>query len=297
MNWKFTFIFVVALGYSMHGQIAQYNQFPTMRPSHILDEKLDDISFAFGMRILESDYEGPLVQLRRASDNAIQDFYAADLDIVDVDAIDTWRAGTDVFVVRWYDQSGLGRDAIQNIQNRQPQFFPDPTQPYFQGDGTNDKLEVGVSIQLLTNAGVNGTVLAILTATRKNQLSFGALVSRDRWSVHVNWGNGNMYFDPGYCCNNPRSFNNVAFEGIWSQYTFLKGTTTVTARQQGAQKFTGLHTSGRCTLNLNFALCHANGTASAYATTKFLEMIMYRTDISAVDYEEIEENQMTFWGL
>ncbi|HBS11541.1 MAG TPA: hypothetical protein DEO36_03215, partial [Flavobacteriaceae bacterium] len=123
MRLNFFLFFVMTWSFCT-GQIAQYNHFPTMKPSHILDEKLDDISFAMSFRILESDYEGPLVRLRRASDNAELDFYHADNDIVDVDAINTWRAGANVYVVVWYDQSSLGRNAIQPTQNRQPRFFP-----------------------------------------------------------------------------------------------------------------------------------------------------------------------------
>ena len=74
-NYLFSFIIVFILPMVVYGQIANYNHYPTIKPSHILDEKLTDISFAFSMRVLESDYTGAIVRLRRASDNAEKILY------------------------------------------------------------------------------------------------------------------------------------------------------------------------------------------------------------------------------
>ncbi|MEX0273220.1 MAG: hypothetical protein AB3N16_02470 [Flavobacteriaceae bacterium] len=290
---------IIILSYFMvsHGQVAQYNQFPSMRPLHILDDKLSDISFAFGMRILESDYNGPLIRLRRDSDNAERDFYCRDDDKVDINAIDDWRGTANVYVVRWYDQSGLGRNAVQSNTNLQPRFVTHTTVPYFQGNGSGHRLDVNTSIQTLTNAGADGTVLGIITATRRSQNSFGVLTGTNRWSAHVNWSNGHTYFDPGPCCNNPRNFNNAAGENQWRQYTFIRGNNTVSVRQNGSTRFSGNHTRGRCTLNNNFGILYANGRNGSYSNNRFNELIMFRTDISSTVYTEIEENQTNFWNL
>ncbi len=281
-------------------QISVLHHFPTMTPSHILDEKLTDISFAFSMRVLESNYNGPIIRLRRASDNAEQDFGWSDNDIVDVNAIDTWRAGSNVYVHTWYDQSGLNRNAIQTTTSRQPRFYPDINAPYFQGDGSNDYLEIFTpnGIQDVTNAGNQGTVITIARSTRKNQHSFGVLINRNRWSSHINWGNSNLYFDPGICCNSTRYFNNTANLNVWDLYTFIKTNTNAIARSGGTQRFNGAHTTGRCTITENFAICWAKGNGTGnYSNTGFREFIMYKTDIDPSQYQEIENNSITFWGL
>ncbi len=299
-NYLSSFIVIFILPMITYGEIANYNHFPTIKPSHILDEKLTDISFAFSMRVLESDYTGSLVRLRRASDNAEKDFVWGDNDIVDVAAINTWRNGSNVFVHTWYDQSGLGRDAVQTTQNRQPRFYPDATIPYFQGDGSNDHLTVDTpnGIQDVTNNGDQGTVLTLINATKITQHSFGVLTGSDRWSTHINWSENTVYFDPGICCNNPRSFANASNEGKWALYTFIKTSTNAIARVDGTEKFNGAHTTGRCTRTEDFAIGWATGDQSYnHATTSYTEMIMYKTDIAASEYEEIEENTMTFWGL
>lgn len=290
-------LFIIFLnGPFCSAQIASYNQFPAMQPQHILDENFDDISFALGMRVLVSDYSGPLIRLRRSNDNSEMDFSFGDDDKVDIDAINTWKGAANVFLVTWYDQSGLGRNAVQPTPSRQPQFFPDTTLPYFQGNGSSHRLDINTSIQVLTNAGANGTILGIFTTTRRSQHTFGTLVGSNRWSAHMNWSNGNLYFDPGICCNNPRNFNNAAGENQWRQYTMIRGTNTIAVRQNKVARFSGSHTTGRCTVTNNFGILYGNG-GGGHATNKISEMIMYSTDITNVVYSEIEENQMTFWSL
>lgn len=287
-----------------YGQIVNYNHFPTLKPNHILDAELTNISFAFSMRVLESDYNGSLIRLRRASDNALQDFGWAPNDIVDINAINTWRAGSNVYVHTWYDQSGLGRNAVQTTNNRQPRFYPTAT-PYFAGDGTNDYLIIDTpnGVQDVTNAGDEGTVLAVMRATPKVQFTFG--VNRvtyspkieNRWSSHINWSNHRAYFDPGICCNGTRDFYNNGHINVFRHYTFIKTPTHTIARRSGVQQFNALYNRGRCTLTLDFTIGWANGNDYKYATTGFTEFIMYRTDINATLYQKIENNSRTFWGL
>ena len=298
---SFIRIFIVLLSpLVMHGAISNYNHFPTHQPTHILDEKLTNISFAFGMRVLSSDYNGPLLRLRRASDNAQQDFSWGDIDIVDVTAINTWRNGSNVYVHTWYDQSGLGRDAVQVTNNRQPRFYPDATMPYFQGDGSNDHLTVDTpnGIQDVTNAGKEGTVLSVMRATTKNQHTFGVLTGVNRWSSHVNWSNSNLYFDPGICCDQNRFITNGSNANVWKMYTFVKTNTNIIIRTNAVDKLNAVHTKAKCTRTEDFAIGWATGSESGnHATTSFTEFVMYKIDISSVEYQEIENNTITFWGL
>ncbi len=280
------------------GQIASYNQFPTMRPNHILDEKLNNISFAFSMRVLESDYNGPLIRLRRDSDNAELDFGWADNDVVDVAAINTWRAGANVFLVTWYDQSGLGRDAVQNTAAFQPQFITDPTRPYFVGDGANDRLDVNTSIQTLTNAGVDGSVFTVVFTTSNQNFSFGTRqpgVNANRWSTHINWTDNTIYFDSGICCDGVRSTANI--NNQWQQLSFIRGPIVQTIRRGGTILRTGNYTNGRCTATNNFGILYSNGNASQFATNRYTEFIMYSMDIGTTTITEIEVDQIDYWGL
>lgn len=294
----------IMLFFSLSGfsQIAKYNHFPTMKPLHILDDKQDNISFAYSMRVIESDYEGPLIRLRRASDNAEQDFGWAENDIVDVVAIDAWRGGSNVYLRTWYDQSKENLNAIQTTRNQQPRFFPDASKPYFQGDGVNDYLTVITpnGLQDVTNAGREGSILSIMRPTRRAQHGFGVLTGNNRWSSHSNWSNGSLFFDPGFCCNatNSRSFDNNSNNDVWGNYSFIRTSTNSIIRVDAVEKLNAALTTGRSTSRDNFAIGWAEGDQTTFrATTSFTEFIMYKTNISIPQVQEMESNSITFWGI
>ncbi|MFN7225787.1 MAG: arabinofuranosidase catalytic domain-containing protein [Holosporales bacterium] len=80
------------------------------------------IAAAYGLRRLLSGYVGPLVRVRRSSDNAEADIFSADYAGLDTQGLLTFTAAADAFVSRWYDQSGNGRNVIQSLATRQPRL-------------------------------------------------------------------------------------------------------------------------------------------------------------------------------
>lgn len=289
-------IFLLGVNWSVNSQIANYNQYPSLHNYKMLDTITDSLSFAFSMRHIHTSYTGPLVRLRRASDNAEMDFYRSDTsEIVDVNLINTWRGVSNVFVVIWYDQSGLGRNAVEATATKQPRFIPDPALPYFFGDGADDGLTVNTSIMQLTNNGDDGTVLGVIYATKRNQVSFGSSSGGERWLTHLSWGNGQTFFDPGGCCNNPRSFIDPANQ--WNVYTFWRGGNIVTARRDGALGFSGTFGLTNCNANIPFGILYAGGSNNSYATNRFTELIMYKYGTPAARYQYLENNMLTFWNL
>lgn len=276
-----------------HAQITHYNQYPTM-----FDE---NINFIFSMRQVNLEYEGPLIRLRRDSDNAESDFSPASSGaLISNSAINSWRGGANLFVVKWYDQSGWGRDAIQPVANRQPAFTRSNTRPFFAGDASNDFLYIETGFQELSDSGMNGTVLAVMNATQVAQFTFGvadSLNGSNRWSGHMNWSDNNVYFDPGICCNSPRSFSNSTATGTWKHYTFMRTKDSVIARRNGVNQFAGLHTTGRCSSNNYFRLCHAGNLSNQFSDTGFMEFIMYNSNLNYSIIGETEQSAINFWGL
>lgn len=323
---KIAIVLLLLCGLLSKAQIRHYNQFPALPPLHLLDNEdlLDEISFAYAMRVLKSDYEGPLVRLRRASDNAEQDFYCNAEDKVDVAAIDTWSNGANVFVSIWYDQSGENRNAVQNNNALQPQFFSDPVVPYFVGDGNNDFLRVEGTINEVVPGGKNASITGVYWATNRADSAFGSVnqaspQDNDRWLTHFNWSNGQVFFDPGYCCNNPRSFinnlptapNNPGKLDAWGQYTVIRRDNPNDAaidrtilRQETVEKVNGGFADFQAfsQTNFPFAICavstNAQGTTSSgNSNTRFTEMIAHSEGKSDAFVLEIEENQIAFWEL
>lgn len=83
---------------------------------------LPSAAAAFGIRKLRTGYAGALVNIRRSSDNAQQDFYPQADGNFPAGAFSTFIGGGSGFVTKWYDQSGNANDAIQATAANQPQL-------------------------------------------------------------------------------------------------------------------------------------------------------------------------------
>ena len=89
----------------------------------------DSPVLALSTRRINSGYTGPLIRLRRSTDSTEQDF-GSGLgmgETVDYSAIDTFLGGGTAHVVKWYDQSGQGRDLQQTTASDQPVFDANAT--------------------------------------------------------------------------------------------------------------------------------------------------------------------------
>jgi hypothetical protein len=73
---------------------------------------------AYSLRNLSSTYAGPVVTVRRSTDDAEADFTASEVS----DGTLAGWAGADGFVKTWWDQSGNARHATQATTTAQPQI-------------------------------------------------------------------------------------------------------------------------------------------------------------------------------
>lgn len=87
-------------------------------PAFLLDLTSHVPARAYSTRRLSSAYIGPLIRVRRSSDNAEQDIYASGLE-VDTVALTTFVGANDGFVTKMYDQSGNSQDATQTTTGDQ----------------------------------------------------------------------------------------------------------------------------------------------------------------------------------
>jgi hypothetical protein len=82
-------------------------------------DQYSNAALAYSLRSLSIYYTGPVVRVRRSSDNAEQDFTATQ---VSNGTLTTFCGVGNGFVQTWYDQSGNGRNAVQSTQAAQPQI-------------------------------------------------------------------------------------------------------------------------------------------------------------------------------
>jgi hypothetical protein len=77
---------------------------------------------SFSIRRLSSAYAGPLLRVRRSSDNAQQDVPATVAGNLDASSLASFCGASSCFVSALYDQSGNSRDAVQATAGNQPRI-------------------------------------------------------------------------------------------------------------------------------------------------------------------------------
>ena len=139
---------------------------PLARP--LLLDAVPGAAAAYSLRQLSNAYTGPVVTVRRSSDNAEADFKASEID----DGTLTAFCGAgDGLVKTWFDQSGnTGRDASQGTAGYQPKIVSsgslvtDGGKAAIELDGVDDYFSSNItgfqSIQNLTVAIVFSSPLA-----------------------------------------------------------------------------------------------------------------------------------------
>jgi hypothetical protein len=85
---------------------------------------------AYSLRRLRIQYTGPVIRVRRSSDNAEMDIgfdFSNDGSTLNESALLNFVGNANGFVTRWYDQSGNGMDQARTIASQQPQIVTNGT--------------------------------------------------------------------------------------------------------------------------------------------------------------------------
>ena len=84
------------------------------------DSFYSSVAAAYSTRRMFTAYTGPLVRIRRSSDNTEQDIYSASGGAIDATSFTTFVGASTAYVTTWYDQSGHGKHLVQATQSKQP---------------------------------------------------------------------------------------------------------------------------------------------------------------------------------
>jgi hypothetical protein len=158
---------------------AQYNIYWDGSQTSLLDSYSGSAA-AYSLRALSSSYTGPLVEVRRASDNATQDIYAKYDGSLNVDALESFCSGTGGFVTTWYDQSGNGNDATQSTASEQPQIVSSGSvitengKPALDFDATDDALIVWNNTTAPTLFQDMSDAITLLSVEKATAIGFGS---------------------------------------------------------------------------------------------------------------------------
>jgi hypothetical protein len=267
-------------------------------------------SAAYSLRKLRTAYSGPVIRVRRSSDNAEADIgftASGDLDTVTLLAFVGTGNG---FVTTWYDQSGNGRNATQLDPTRQPQIVASGavltmnSRPALRFNGTSTFLNAPTVVMTGQNWTFNCTA-TMASATQNN----ARLVSAVR-SV-ASGGNGTDWNDPASWVilsrvgatsaihsENVTGVMNIAFDTPYvisitrnsgASIGVINGVTRVTS----SGTLSNLNTTsglriGR-SINPGF---EANENWAGLGS----EIILLQ-NLSTTDRQAIESNQMQYYGI
>jgi hypothetical protein len=202
----------------------------------VLDE-FTGAAAAYSLRDLTFLRGGPVVRVRRSSDNAEQDFTA--IQITDGTLAAFYGAGTG-FVRTWYDQSGNGFHAQQATTTAQPQILLSDTnsKPTISFDGSNDLLRASAALyNQLTIFGVQR-----FRSTTGSKIAFGygdyrADIQIERWQIQSGLATVGSYTEnTSYGLRvlsresgNSKAFNNGAQSGSTVTIALTQSATTTLA--------------------------------------------------------------------
>lgn len=142
----------------------------------VLDIVSTSSLYAFSkFRLLRRAYKGPLIRVRRSSDNAELDIYPRGM-YLDVKALMDFAGASSLFIRTWYDQSGNGFDLAQTTTANQPRIVNAGTMDKLNNvvssvcDASNDRLERGGAF------GLSGSPALTSIATFKYSAATGNTV-------------------------------------------------------------------------------------------------------------------------
>ena len=95
---------------------------------------------ALACKLLYSNYNGPVITIRRSSDSVTHDFYS-DINgnlttaLGSGATITSWLSGATAYFIKWWDQTGNGNHATQNTTTLQPIYNTTTKTGSFNGTG------------------------------------------------------------------------------------------------------------------------------------------------------------------
>jgi hypothetical protein len=238
---------------------------PAEIPALLLD-LYPNAALAYSLRKLRSAYTGPVVRVRRSSDNAEADFTASE---VSGGSLASWvGAGNDGFVRTWYDQTTNARHAGQATASRQPKVVSSGSLVL----NANGKPAMSLSG---SNSGLAPTAASVLSGSYSFfsacELDATTVASGHLWSTLI--GTGFQYF----------SFDRANTRTLWYLGAFVNsGGSIFTQALQPLQVWSGVATLGGSVTNYRNGSQLATGTVADWsATTAGLSLFSYNNGQSS----------------
>ena len=257
----------------------------------ILDS-LPSAAAAYSVRRLRAAYAGPLLRVRRSTDDTEQDIGFTIGGNLDKAKLANFCGAASCFVRTWYDQSASGRNLARTTAAGQPRLVDAGALELL---GTRPALRFYGAQSMSTTPPPNADEFTVsLTAVernRNNNFIFRLLGGTTTFvRAHMPWSDGNVIFDVG---------GNTAPYRIQTGWTVPIGTPAVVSFQNSASAATR-------SVFLNGSL-FLSGTGFAAPTGDFLvgfnydghlpEFILFTSSIASSSRLALERSQGSYYGI
>ncbi len=255
---------------------------------------------AFSLRRLSTAYTGSAVQVRRSSDNTLQDIGFTGSGTLDQSALLAFTGSGSGYIAVWYDQSGYGRDAVQASASAQPRIVNSGVvdkkngKPSVVFSGSQTML-TGLSGVDASTAGNLTTINFVLTNATANShlISNGGDVT-NRYNIHAPWGDGNTYFDIGDITNGGRISGPLVFTDF-SIATFRRNNASGNVWKNGANAIASSFTTN-VTNPQKIWIGSADG-GSGFVTAAISEITIFPSALTDADRQILECNQDSYYRI
>lgn len=255
---------------------------------------------AYSLRKLRTAYTGSAIQVQDNVGSAAIDVSFDVFGELNTVQLSEYGGSNDVFVVKWYDQSGNGNDAEQTSSSSRPKIYDGTTgvvtengKPAVQFDGTDDFM---LSALQFTNT--DKTIEIVYTPQESASYAFGILnvnpITRARFylqtgSATANFAEGNPSVVNSVSSNQTQQIFYMDWTNSNYEFNFAVNGNTVSSATGNANTPIGVK-------YMLGALNLANDTPFGSAFGKYQEVIIYDSNESA-NRTGIESSINTFYDI
>lgn len=287
MNWSGSYDYNDFTILSLFGYATDPSSIVIIQDTNILGVSQNKYNAAYSLKLINSSYTGPIVNIRRSSDNVVMDFYGVSNIVLLRNSsgieLSTWLSGSVGYVTTWYDQSSNNKHATQTTASSQPKI-----------NLTNDYIDFRWNTFLRMPSGTipsDGLNLPYTFYAKYNTIDsvYGGIVSAGRGAnnyanvLRFNTSNGKLW---NYWWNNDFGYNSpisitppattcVTYSGATS-YGYINNLLCGSSNRSGYYVY--------ATDPQNIGLSVAN----EYLNGGLHYVLIFNTDISDIDRYNIE---------
>ncbi|RYY88110.1 MAG: HYR domain-containing protein, partial [Chitinophagaceae bacterium] len=240
---------------------------------------------AAGLRRLNTTYNGPAIQLRRPSDNVVQDFGFSGSEL-NLPAIEAFLNGETGRCSKLYDQSGSGNHFVQTDTSRQPLFVP---------SGINGHPVLRVSAtpaRFMTNAVTVAPPYTVVYTARQNGPARGRMLSTISSNWLLGWHGGNKrmaHFDSWVSPS-----GGIAADANTYVYSATRSATTSKVYENSTLLYSNGAGGGSI---LGLQMNGYQGNANELSDGDFGDIVVAAEVLADVTRAAFELSQQTWYGL